>query len=125
MSRGPFDRDLVAARLRRAMRNGPQSHVDFLYRHALEEVAARLSAVNRTFRDAMICTAAPCDAAECIMDTGRVERIIRTAPPGIPKEVGAERILDPEHPDLPREELDLFISIFDLAFINDLPGALP
>ena len=124
MSRGPFDRELVAARLRRAMRNGPQAHVDFLYRLALEEVAARLSAVNRTFRDAMICTAAPCDAAEYLMDTGRVERIIRTAPPGVPEEAGAERILDPEHPDLPREELDLFISVFDLAFVNDLPGAL-
>ena len=124
MSRGPFDRKLVAARLRRAMRNGRQGHADFLYRHALEEVAARLAVVNRTFHDAMICTAAPHDAAERIMATGRVERIIRTAPPGIPEKAGAEPILDLEHPDLPEEELDLFISIFDLAFVNDLPGAL-
>ncbi len=124
MSRGPFDRELVAARLRRAMRNGSQGHADFLHRHALEEVAARLSAVNRTFRDAMICTAAPHDAAERIMATGRVERIVRTAPPGVPEDAGARRILDPERPGLPEEGLDLFISIFDLALVNDLPGAL-
>ncbi len=124
MSRGPFDRELVAARLRRAMRNGPHGHADFLHRHALEEVAARLSAVNRTFRHAMICTTAPRDAAERIMATGRVERIVRAAPPGIPEDAGAECIVDPERPDLPKESLDLFISLFDLAFVNDLPGAL-
>ncbi len=124
MNRGPFDRKLVAARLHRAMRNGPQGHPDFLHRPALEEVAARLCAVNRTFRNAMICTAAPHDAAERIMATGRVERIVRAAPPGFPEGAGAERILDPERPDLPEGELDLFVSILDLAFVNDLPGAL-
>ncbi len=124
MNRGPFDRQLVAARLRRAMRNGPQNHPDYLHRHALEEVAARLSAVNRTFHRAMICTAAPRDAAGRIADTGRVERIVRAAPPGVPEAADADCIVDPERPDLPEESLDLFISIFDLAFVNDLPGAL-
>lgn len=111
-------------RLSRALRHGSQGYADFLHRHALDEVAARLGAVNRTFHRAIICTAAPHDAAEIIMATGRIRQVIRMAPPGTPETAGAERILDMERPDLPEEELDLFISLFDLAFVNDLPGAL-
>ncbi len=111
-------------RLSRAMRHGQQGYPDFLHRHALEEVAARLSAVNRKFSRAVLCTAAPRDASEHIMATGKVERIIRAAPPGTPIEHGTERILDPERPDLPEQSLDLYISLLDLALVNDLPGAL-
>jgi len=57
-------------------------------------------------------------------DAARIERIVRAAPPGVPEAADADRVVDLERPDLPEESLDLFISIFDLAFVNDLPGAL-
>ncbi len=103
----PFDEDLIAMHFARAAR-APGGMPDFLHRHATQEIAARLAAVNRHFAEALVEARAPQDAATIIAAAGKTGSI-RQLPPPAP---------------LPGEGLDLVVSILDLALINDLPGRL-
>jgi SAM-dependent methyltransferase len=126
MNRPPivFDRSLLARRRARALGKGAS---DFLLRHAADEIAERLSAVQRHFPWAAdIGTPLPI-LAEALARSGRVDRVAWIAPhaaaiaaaPGITRLAGTEEALP-----FAAESLDLAVSALSLQFVNDLPGAL-
>jgi SAM-dependent methyltransferase len=104
-----FDRAMLRARQARAMRSGPAA---FLLDRVAEEMAERLRAVLREFRDAA--------------DLGTVGEQVRNALTG--------RVGSLAHVDLPDvesqglalapESLDLVVSALAFQFVNDLPGVL-
>lgn len=109
-----FDRELIARHLRRR----PEGVDDFVTRLALADLADRLIAVSRAFKQALIM--AP-DAAALPL-AGRTgggevsfERVTTVIGPDL---------VDTEALALPRPQYDLIVSIFDLQVVNDVPGFL-
>lgn len=112
MSPGPtiFDKALLQARLRRAMRLGPAA---FLLDRVADELTERLAAVLRKFEHA-IDFGTPNDAVRrAITASGHVQSIIALESGG-----------DPEHLSIAPATLDLAVSALALQFVNDLPGVL-
>jgi SAM-dependent methyltransferase len=116
-----FDRDLLARRRARALRNPS----DFLLRHVADDLLERLATVQRRFSVAAdIGTPIPY-LAEALVRSGRADHVLRLAPvpepagSGVGLAVGDEEML----PFAP-ESLDLAVSALSLQFINDLPGVL-
>jgi SAM-dependent methyltransferase len=102
-----FDRALLRARQRRALRGAPAT---FLLDRVAEDMAERLAAVTRDFLNAAdIWTP---NAIVCEALIGRVPSIRRL-------EAGVAEALS-----LPPESLDLAVSALALQFVNDLPGVL-
>jgi len=119
-----FDRALVDARRRRALRQ-PTAGADFLLRAAVDDLIERLPAVKRRFALAVdLATPLPL-LADRLAATGDIERIVRldrlaeTLPGERPAVVG-----DPELLPFAPESLDLVISALALQWVSDLPGAL-
>jgi hypothetical protein len=108
-----FDRELIARRLDR--RHGD----DFVTTLVVADLAERLTAVTRSFEQALIM--AP--VADSLPRTGasangpfafeRVATLIGRE--GIP-------LVDPEDLYLPRQRYDLIVSLLDLQVVNDVPG---
>ncbi len=121
-----FDRDLLKARFRRFAASGAGSAPDAPDRRAGEEIIARLSATNRRFGRALVCARSPDWLAERIRALGKTQEILTAAPLARPPGGKAGLALDLDAADLPLppESLGLFVSVFGLAFVNDLPGAL-
>src|SRR6266436_4232606 len=125
MSQNPnlFDRALLRARQRRAVRLGPAT---FLVERAAEEFAERLSAVLRRF-DLAVDLGTPADGVRRQMarekKIGRIVAVdaIATERPtdDALKVVGDEEILP-----FKDASLDLVVSALALQFVNDLPGTL-
>src|SRR5437868_5304528 len=104
-----FDRALLCARQRRALKQGP---VTFLLDRVAEDMAERLAAVKRDFADAAdIWT--PGDALREPL-ANRLQSFTHVDLRDAPREV------------LPFHEgaLDLVVSALALQFVNDLPGVL-
>lgn len=110
-----FDHELIARHLERR----PKGFDDFVTRLALGDLADRLMAVSRTFRQALIMAphAAPLPSSGKGVD-GEIqfERVATVIGPGV--------VVDPEALTLPRQQYDLIVSIFDLQVVNDVPGFL-
>jgi SAM-dependent methyltransferase len=104
-----FDRALLGARLRRAFKLGPAT---FLLERAIEDMAERLRAVLRDFKDAAEVGTPGEELASRL--AGRVEHLARIALP--------ERESEPL--SLPAQSLDLVVSALAFQFVNDLPGVL-
>ncbi len=121
---GPFDEQLIRQRYARLRLSGPEAMPAFLHEHAAAEIAARIAARESRFGEAMICTLAPSSLARDIKASGRAENIRRAAPFARPRGGEFDCVLDLQQPELAPRSLDLFVSIFDLALVNDLPGAL-
>jgi len=107
-----FDRALAAARLRRAMRQGP---VDVLLRHAATDLADRLDTVKRSF-STIVDVGTP-GAAFGKLAAARMPGAVVTA-------LDPDTLLDPATQSLPFAEADLVLSGLALHTVNDLPGAL-
>jgi SAM-dependent methyltransferase len=101
-----FDRKLLAQHRDRARKLGPAT---FLVDRVADEMAERLSAVNRTF--------------ERVADVGTPNDAVRRALAG---RVGAvaDVVADEEALPFAAGSLDLVVSALTLQFVNDLPGAL-
>jgi SAM-dependent methyltransferase len=102
-----FDRALLQARQRRALKQGPAT---FLLDHVVEDMEERLAAVKRDFAD--------------VAD-------IWTPGDGLRKPLGDRfkslthvALLDSEVLPLHPEQFDLAISALAFQFVNDLPGVL-
>lgn len=124
---GPFDEPLMSRRMARLAAPESAPMPDFLHRHALQELTLRLAAINRHFARAVICTAAPADASRIVESSGKVEEIRHVKPwsmSGEHDDPAAAVILPPQALAVAPQSIDLFISILDLALVNDLPGAL-
>lgn len=104
-----FDRALLRARQRRALRQGPAT---FLLDRVVEDMAERLNAVLRTFAyGADVGT--PGDGVRQAM-AGRVGSLAHIDVPDV----------ESEGLSLPPQSLDLAVSALALQFVNDLPGVL-
>jgi len=119
-----FDRALIDARRRRALRQ-PTAGADFLLRAAADDLIERLPAVKRHFALAVDLATPLRLLADRLAATGDIERIVRldrlaeTLPGERPAVVGDSELL----PFAP-ESLDLVISALALQWVSDLPGAL-
>jgi SAM-dependent methyltransferase len=119
-----FDRALIDARRRRALRQ-PTAGADFLLRAAADDLIERLPAIKRNFALAVdLATPLPL-LADRLAANGDIEGIVRldrlaeTLPGERPAVVG-----DPELLPFAAESLDLVVSALALQWVADLPGAL-
>ena len=114
-----FDPALVRRRIARAQRSG---YAGFLLERVAEDLEDRLAAVTRSFPVGLdLGTPLPL-VSERLLQSGRVERMIRLAP--IPEPAGSV-VGDPEVlPFGGNAGFDLAVSALALQHVNDLPGAL-
>jgi SAM-dependent methyltransferase len=104
-----FDRALLRARQSRALGSGPAA---FLLDRAAEDMAERLHAVLREFKNAAD-VGTPGDQVRNILHQ-RVDQLTRIELPD----------LESEPLPLQRDSLDLVVSALAFQFVNDLPGVL-
>ena len=104
-----FDRALLRGRLRRAQRLGPAT---FLLERVTEDMAERLSAVLRDFKDVAEVGTAADQVARAL--AGRFERYARIDLPTRESEPLA----------IEAQSIDLVVSALAFQFVNDLPGVL-
>jgi SAM-dependent methyltransferase len=104
-----FDRALLRARQDRALRLGPAT---FLLDRVAEEMAERLHAVLREFKNAA--------------DVGTPGDQVRNALAGRLNQLAGVDLPEQESEPLPLQpaSLDLVVSALALQFVNDLPGVL-
>ncbi|MCP1551109.1 MULTISPECIES: methyltransferase domain-containing protein [Methylorubrum] len=114
-----FDPALVRRRIARAQRSG---YAGFLLERVAEDLEDRLAAVTRSFPVALdLGTPLPV-VSERLLQSGRVERMIRLAPISEP---AGSVVGDPEVlPFGGNAGFDLAVSALALQHVNDLPGAL-
>jgi len=117
-----FDRPLVAARLRRTLRQGPAA---FLLERAVEDFSDRLDTILRPFPRALdLATPGPQLARLLAQNPDR--RVVRAAP--IPESLGTGRfeslVCDAETLPFAPASFDLAVSALALQWVNDLPGTL-
>jgi SAM-dependent methyltransferase len=112
-----FDRTLIAEHLGRR----PPDPDDFVTQLALDDLAARLITVSRTFERALIMSP----------DGARLPLLGRSASGAFAFErvstvLGSPDAswVDPEALLLPYDDYDLIVSLFDLQVVNDVPGFL-
>jgi SAM-dependent methyltransferase len=104
-----FDRALLRARQERALRSEPAT---FLLDRVTEDMAERLRAVLREFKDAADVGTASDQVRNAL--AGRIEHLACVDLPDV----------ESEPLPLPPESLDLVISALAFQFVNDLPGVL-
>ena len=112
-----FDRALLDARRRRALKGGA---ADFLLRRTADDLVERLKAVKRHFPLAVEIGGLSPLLAERLGATGQVGRLIRMDRLA---ETGAEIVGDEESLPFRAESLDLVVSALAFQFTDDLPGA--
>lgn len=118
-----FDTSLWLNRKRRALRLDVAG-ADFLMRHAADDLALRLSAVERRFglAAALFCQTPAATAA--IADSGKAQSVVRVECDRC-FSGEAETIIAPfETLPLAPESIDLAISLMSLQTMNDIPGML-
>lgn len=117
-----FDQDLVAANRRRALKAG-DPRAAFLIDLAAEEIADRLSVVERTFeKGAELFGATGAVAAACLA-TGKVREMRRIELKGAGNAEGVEEAPLETLPLAPRS-VNLVVSPLGLHVTNDIPGVL-
>ncbi len=117
-----FDRVLQRRRLARAARLGPEP---FLLERVAEEMADRLSAVNRQFPLALDLGTATDAVAVALRGHAGVGRLVTAAPVGLGLgQRGAAVVADEEALPFAGQSLDLIVSGLALQGVNDLPGTL-
>jgi SAM-dependent methyltransferase len=115
-----FDRTLIDARRRRALRR-PSEGADFLLRGAADDLVERLAAVKRSFAIAVDLGTPLALLSNRLAEDGRIGRIVhldRIA------ETHPAVVGDPELLPFAAESLDLVVSALALQWTADLPGAL-
>ncbi len=117
-----LDRTLLKQRRRRALAD-PVAGVDFLVNRAVDEVAARLAAMNRQFEMAVDLGGGGGRLGDAMVATGRVDRVLRAdsliAGPG-----RSDLVCDEETLPFRNQSIDLAVSLLQGQFVNDLPGFL-
>ena len=124
MTQGPFDKQLIRRRAARLALAGPGAMPEALHAHVADEMLARLATCDDDFAEALLIATAPADFASRLGATGRVKHVRHAAAWAVPAGGGHDLALDLESPALEPDSLDLVLSLFDLALVNDLPGAL-
>lgn len=117
-----FDRKLLMARRKRAIRLGEET---FLLDRVAEELVERLSAIKRQFTFGLD-LGTPGDALQSrLQHGGQVERIVASVPAAEFRTGTLENIVgDDEALSFRDETFDLIVSALSLQWVNDLPGTL-
>lgn len=112
-----FDRDRIARHLARR----PPHADDFVTRLVLDDLALRLSAISRQFGKAAILspdgTGLPTGGQSAIGPFDFTRYATLPGPHGLP-------VVNPEALELPEDDYDLIVSLFDLQMTDDVPGLL-
>ncbi|MBX3597412.1 MAG: methyltransferase domain-containing protein [Rhizobiaceae bacterium] len=118
-----FDTDLLLARKLRALRSAAPGS-DFLMERAAEDLADRLSAVERRFERAVAAFCVTDHAQRALQASGKVAEIIRVErdPGMLPSSEGL--LSEAEILPLEPASIDLAVSLLSLQEVNDLPGLL-
>ncbi|MDI7864259.1 methyltransferase domain-containing protein [Rhizobiaceae bacterium n13] len=118
----PFDQDLIAARRRRAVA-ADDRHATFLADLAAQELAERLTVVERNFDVAVELHGAIGSTSQLALATGKVGSIMRVELPG-GYLAGAGSVMEAPLEELPLEpaSVNLVISPLALHLSNDTPG---
>jgi len=114
----PFDRRL--RRLRRDRGAAAPDDADYLHRHAAEELLDRLSAVTRSFADALVVGAMDGGLADALRMQGR--KVVVADPAS--RLTGSSIQCDEDRLPFADASFDLVVAIGTLDGVNDLPGAL-
>ncbi|MEW5963341.1 MAG: methyltransferase domain-containing protein, partial [Pseudomonadota bacterium] len=119
-----FDRELLTTRRQRAA-VGAAAH-DFLLQRVADDLAERLSIVNRRFDVAVDLGAHHGVLARRVSALPSVGRVIAAErAPGLLGQCPGERVLaDEEWLPFGAESVDLVVSALALQYVNDLPGTL-
>lgn len=118
-----FDTSLWLDRKRRALRLDVAG-ADFLMRHVADDLALRLSAVERRFGRAAAFFCQTPAAMAAIAESGKAQSAVRVECDGC-FSTAAETVIAPfETVPLEPESIDLAISLMSLQTMNDIPGML-
>ena len=117
-----IDRKAVVDRKRRALRNRVNG-ADFLMRDAAQELADRLSAVERRFPRAAVLLTPTGLAADALRATGKVDEVVEVA---VHRDLlaGPGAIVEGDCLPLKPSSLDLAVSLLSMQELNDIPGFL-
>lgn len=118
-----FDSRLAIARKRRALA-AFRPGADFLLRHVVEDLADRLSAVERHFSRAAAINCLTRDTADLIRLTGKADEIVRIEADPTMLSGWPGLTMDGDRIPLEPESIDLAVSVLSLHEANDLPGQL-
>lgn len=115
-----FDEALIVSRKLRALAQ-PVSDADFIMRRTADDLADRLSLVQRRFERAAAIHCGTRHAADVMLGSGKIGSVVRieaeqylAGPDGLASTSG-RLPLEPE-------SLDLIVSVLGLHEVNDLPG---
>lgn len=117
-----FDTDLIVARKLRALRQSGDS-ADFLMRQAADDLALRLSTIDRRFERAATLHCWSALPAAVLRDSGKVDDIVRLE--AASAFAGTTGIVAPlETVAFQPGSLDLAVSLLSMQDLNDIPGFL-
>jgi SAM-dependent methyltransferase len=118
-----FDQDLIVARKRRALAQAVPGAA-FLAERVAEDLADRLSAVERRFADAAALHCFTPHAAEALARSGKVDRVTRIEADPVLLAGGEGLVAAPDRVPLAPASADLVVSLLSLHEANDVPGQL-
>ncbi len=119
-----FDPKLLLARKLRALDQGVAG-ADFLMQRMAEDLADRLSTVDRRFERAAVLFSLTEDAAKAVQQSGKAAEVLRIETDARLLDVDFEGLLaEAEHVPLEPQSIDLAVSLLTLHEVNDLPGLL-
>jgi len=118
-----FDTALLLERRRRALRQAAPG-ADFLMARAADDLAERLSPVERRFERAAILFAGSSIPAEALCSTGKTVEIVRVEADAELLGSEAGLVAAPETVPFEPGSLDLVVSLLALQEANDVPGIL-
>ncbi|MDS1136304.1 methyltransferase domain-containing protein [Nitratireductor indicus] len=117
-----FDTDLIIARKKRAKQHTDEGAA-FLMKRAAEDLAERLSTVDRHFKKAAAIFCLTPHAADALKESGKVDTVSRVEADPILLD-GEGVVAAPETLPLEPQSLDLAVSLLTLHETNDTPGML-
>ena len=117
-----IDSKAVVDRKRRALRNRVDG-ADFLMRDAAQELADRLSAVERRFPRAAVLLTPTGLAADTLRATGKVDEVVEVATHRDLLD-GPGTVAEGDRLPLEPSSLDLAVSLLSMQELNDIPGFL-
>lgn len=117
--------DRAILRQRRMRAASTWQEADFLLNWSLDDLDERMANLSRSFETALVIGAPSGMGRERLEKSGKVDTIIE-ADIGFDGGLasGVSLALDEERLPIAEASLDLIISVLNLQFINDLPGAL-
>ena len=118
-----FDTELSIARKRRALALAVQG-ADFLMARAADDLAERLSAVERRFAKAAALYCVTPAARDAVLESGKADEVIRIEADAAFLGNGPGLVAAPERLLLEPGSIDLAVSLLALHEANDIPGML-